>query len=201
MRNDQQLRKLRDQVPVLITESAADFDALRRSLEEDLTPSGALECIYVQELAELTWEITRFRRAKTMMINAQFRTGLELLLTRVLAKPEEGVLRSAAAKEARVLAYQWFVNAEAKKKVSEILAAAELDESAISAEALRAALKNVESVDRILTSLEVRRQKALGCVANIRQVFGKELRAKSDQLLDAVATEVPTISAHPKAPD
>jgi hypothetical protein len=88
--------------------------------------------------------------------------------------------------EAKDLAYAWFTDKEAKKQVLEILSGFDLDESAIEAEAIRRSSSDLELLDRMLTSLESRRNKALGCVAEYRASLGQghQLRESADRIID-----------------
>src|SRR6516165_9639807 len=104
--------------PLLITESADEFDALRDAFEREIKPRGIIERMYVHDICSIVWEILRLR--------------------------------------------------EAKKQVSETLSRFDLDESAIESEAIRRSSSDLELLDRMLTSLESRRDKALGCVAEYR---------------------------------
>jgi hypothetical protein len=78
----------------------------------------------------------------------------------------------------------WFTDQEAKKRVSELLSRVKLDESAIEAEAIRRSSSDLELLDRMLTSLESRRNKALGCVAEYRASLGHQLRESADRIID-----------------
>jgi hypothetical protein len=86
--------------------------------------------------------------------------------------------------EAKDLAHAWFTDKEAKKQVLEILSGFELDESAIEAEAIRRSSSDLELLDRMLTSLESRRNKALGCVAEYRASLAHQLRESADRIID-----------------
>src|SRR5215813_1995122 len=86
--------------------------------------------------------------------------------------------------EAQTLAQSWFTDQEAKKQVSEILRRFDLDESAIEAEAIRRSSSDLEVLDRMLTSLESRRNKALGCVAEYRASLAQQLRDKIGRIID-----------------
>src|SRR5262249_15561770 len=61
----------------------------------------------------------------------------------------------------------------------------ELDETAIEAEAIGKSSSVLELLDRMLTSLESRRNKALGCVAEYRASLGQQLRESADRIIDA----------------
>ena len=86
--------------------------------------------------------------------------------------------------QAQALAQAWFADQEAKKEVSELLGRFELDESAIEAEAIRRSSSNLELLDRMLSSLESRRDKALGCVAQYRASLAHQLRESADRIID-----------------
>jgi hypothetical protein len=150
-------------LPLLITESADEFDALRDAFEQEVKPHGIVEQMYVHDISSIVWEILRLRRCKVVLINSAFRSALQSLLTQVLKQP--GQYEYDVQDEAQALAQAWFTDQEAKKQVSELLSQFELDETAVEAEAIRRSSSDLELLDRMLTSLESRRNKALGCVA------------------------------------
>jgi hypothetical protein len=56
--------------PLLITESADEFDALRDAFEQEIKPHGIIEQMYVHDISSIVWEILRLRRCKAVIINA-----------------------------------------------------------------------------------------------------------------------------------
>jgi hypothetical protein len=168
-------------VPLLITESADEFDALRDAFEREIKPRGIVEQMYVHDISSIVWEILRLRRCKVVIINSAFRSALQELLVQVR---QPGQSRYDVEDGAQALAHAWFTDKEAKKQVSEILSQFELDESAIEAEAIRASSSDLELLDRMLTSLESRRDKALGCVAEYRASLAHQLRESADRFVD-----------------
>ena len=169
-------------LPLLITESADEFDALRDAFEQEVKPRGIIEQMYVLDICAIVWEILRLRRCKVVIINSAFRSALQDLLKQVLRQP--GQSEYQVGDEAQALAQAWFTDQEAKKQVSELLSQFELDESAIEAEAIRRSSSDLELLDRMLTSLESRRNKALGCVADYRASLGQQLRESADRIVD-----------------
>ena len=170
-------------LPLLITEAADEFDALRDAFEQEIKPRGIIEHMYVHDISSIVWEILRLRRCKVVIINSAFRSALQDLLKQVLRQP--GQYEHHVEREAQILAQSWFTDQEAKKQVSEILGQFELDESAIEAEAIRRSSSDLELLDRMLTSLESRRNKALGCVAEYRASLAQQLRDSADRIIDA----------------
>jgi|SRR5262245_60576531 len=167
--------------PLLITESADEFDALRDAFEQEIKPRGIIEQMYVHDICSIVWEILRLRRCKVIIINSAFRSALENLLVQL---KQPGQQDFQARDPARKLAHAWFTDQEAKKQVSETLSRFDLDESAIEAEAIRSSSSDLELLDRMLTSLESRRNKALGCVAEYRVSLGQQLRDSADRVID-----------------
>jgi hypothetical protein len=173
-------------LPLLITESADEFDALRDAFEQEIKPRGIIEQMYVHDMSAIVWEILRLRRCKVVVINSAFRSALQDLLTQLLKEP--GQYDWHVQNEAQALAQGWFTDKEAKKQVSEILSRFDLDESAIEAEAIRRSSADLELLDRMLTSLESRRNKALGCVAEYRASLAHQLRETADRIIDGKGT-------------
>jgi hypothetical protein len=168
-------------LPLLITESAEEFDALRDAFEREIKPRGIIEHMYVHDICSIVWEILRLRRCKVVIINSAFRSALENLLVQ-LRQPDQPDFR--ARDPARELAHAWFTDKEAQKQVSETLRRFDLDESAIEAEAIRKSSSDLELLDRMLTSLESRRNKALGCVAEYRASLAHQLRESANRIID-----------------
>jgi hypothetical protein len=168
--------------PLLITESADEFDAVRDGFEREIKPHGIIEQMYVHDISSIVWEILRLRRCKVVIINSAFRSALQNLLKQLLREP--GQYEYHVEDEAEALAQAWFTDQEAKKQVSEILSGFDLDESAIEAEAIRRSSSDLELLDRMLTSLESRRNKALGCVVEYRASLAHQLRESADRIID-----------------
>jgi hypothetical protein len=169
-------------LPLLITESAAEFDGLSDAFRREINPRGIIERIYVHEFSAIVWDILRLRRGKSNIINAAFRSALQAVLAELLREP--GQFEDYVPDEAEELARAWFTNKEAKKKVSGILSRFGLDESAIEAEAIRRSSSDLELLERMLTSLELRRNKTLACIAEYRATLAQQLRESADRIVD-----------------
>jgi hypothetical protein len=177
---------------LLITESADEFDALHKALEQDIKPRGVIEHIFVADISSIIWEILRLRRCQAAIINAAFCTALEQLLERLLRSQSEDLTRDEAKalrrvwrpyEDAKALAPAWFTDREARKEVAQILGQFQLDESAIEAEAIRTVSADLEQLDRMLTSLESRRNKALRCIGEYRDSLARQLRESADRII------------------
>jgi hypothetical protein len=163
-----------------LSESADDYDSLVKSLQQAIGPRGFIEHLYVADIAAIVFETVRYRRGKAAMINTAFRGALKKLLIQFWKKPDE----MAPYEESEALAFEWFTDAEAKQEVAEILGRFNLDESTIEAQAIRSLAPELEALDRMLRSLEVRRDRAIRGIAEYRKSFADQVQEVSDRILN-----------------
>jgi hypothetical protein len=163
-----------------IIESADDYDSVAKSLHQEISPRGVIEQIYVADISAIVWEGLRLRRSKTAIINMAFRAALKNMLVQFWKDPEG----MALYQESETLALEWFGNPQARRRVAEILNQFHLDETAIEAEAIRAVAEDLELLERMLLSLEVRRNRALRSIADYREVFAVQVREVSDRIFN-----------------
>src|SRR5436190_18823392 len=168
--------------PVLITESASEQSEILRQLEEEIKPRNIIERIYISDIATITFEIKRLRRAKTAIINTSFRAALQSVLAQLLREP--GRNNHYVPDKAAALALAWFKSAKAKKQVSKILNQFHLDECAIEAEAIRRSSSDLERFELLLASLELRQRKALSCVADYRAILALQLQESAHRIIE-----------------
>jgi hypothetical protein len=193
---DQNLDVLRLVAPLLIAESADEFASLRKQLENEIHPEGPIEQIYLDEFAIIIWEIWRLRRYKTVIINNARLEALQKILEQLLCRPDYDpdsdfiYVHSRAAED---LARSWFDNKKAQTRVAKLLRKFQMDEGAIEAEAFRLCAEDLERLDRMLALAEVRREKALRCIADYRQILSKQLQQAANRILDH--DEVPRLVA------
>jgi len=178
--------------PLLITESLDQFDQVRDAFDQELRPRGIIEQMYVADIAYLTWEILRLRRCKAGIINSAFRAALEKLLQELLRKPSQPT--AFVEVDAGILAQAWFSDPAAKERVLELLSEFQLDESVIEAEAVRGSGDDLEQLDRLLASLELRRNKALRYITDYRGGFARQVRESSDRLIEGKVLPLENVS-------
>jgi hypothetical protein len=134
--------------------------------------------MYVEEIADLVWQILRLKRCKAGVTNLAFHEASASIL---------GELMDAGPDVAR----DWISNPEIAKKVETGLATYKLDGSVIIAEAIRKSSFKLELIETLLASLETRRDKALVRIAQYRGDLGAVLRKTSDQLIESKIVELP----------
>jgi hypothetical protein len=184
--HDQDLFSLSKPPPILRSESQHEFAALRGALNQEIQPRGPIEQIYAAEMTNAVWEILRLCRCKTVVINTSFHKALEALLVR-FCEPGEDYL--AYMEEKKALISGWFTDERAKAKVLEILRTVDLDESAIEAEAICQSAACLETLNRLIASLESRRDKALRRIYEYREGSGSRLRDSANKIIDVASNK------------
>jgi hypothetical protein len=169
---------------VLRTESEEEFSELLAGFTQDIGPKNLIERTHVDDVVCSTWDIMRYRRIKTGLLNNAFMKALTRILYRIQLPPSTQVLPERY-KAAVGLAYDWLILKEARRNVATLLEEAGLDDSAIEAEAYMIAADELEKVDRMLNSAQASRDKALRAIAKYRKSFAHLLEQKSDRVLAA----------------
>ena len=167
---------------LLITESAEDFAALNAALTEEIKPRGIIERLYVSDVAATVWEILRLRRCKIAIVNTAFKNALSEIVYRLADEPE---IDTPERDWVDVVVLDWFSKPKARKEVLQLLKRFRLDEFAIEAEAIRSVFSELEVLDKMLTLLESRRNKALRSIADYRDGFAKQVREVSNRVIEA----------------
>ena len=142
--------------------------------------------MYVADMAYIVWDIIRLRRCKAVIVNVAFRTGLERILNRLMREPGERGVAGAIPwhqEEIEDLALRWFTDDNVKKQVADLLAKFQLDQFAIEAEAMRESLPTLEVLERMLSSLEARRDRLLLRVGEYRAMLAPLLRESADRTI------------------
>jgi hypothetical protein len=177
---------------LLLGESIEEFERLRAGLEQEIKSQGVIEKLYVNDMAELVWDILRQRRFKTNIIltarPAALLTILKQILVRLNSPLDEGL-------RARSLTRAWFENSDDKKEVRELLLKYQLDESAIDAEAYRSVFSEIQVMDKMLAASEARFTKAIRCISDHRKSLALQLQSSAEQILSR--DDVPRLKLAP----
>ena len=173
--------QLFSKTPLLVTESEQDFSVLSAALMQEIKPRGIVQQLYLADFATLSWEILRFQRCKVAIVNTAFKDALSEIVYRLAGEPEMGTPKREWVD---AVTNDWFSKPETKKEVLQLLKQFHLDESAIEAEAIRISFSEVEMLDRMITLLESRRNKALRSIAEYRDGFAKSVREVSNRVIE-----------------
>ena len=183
--------------PLLPSESSKDFESLYAALEEEIKPRGIIERLYLEDFANIVWEIWRLRRCKSAIVNRAFRPALRDLILKALPQDEEPRRGSAfnflnlgpspeqleRCNKAEELVEGWFADPKARKQVMSMLQALGYGLDDVEASAIQSVSDQIVLLDRMLTLLEARKNKALACIAEYRKSFAQQLSQSSEKII------------------
>jgi hypothetical protein len=145
---------------LLKDESPEEFATLYANINQDVEPQNFFQRMYIDDVANLTWEIMRNLRAKAAILNSAMR-GSPILWKRTPSLEE-----------------LW--SKDDPEEPSE-----EERNVAIEGMAFRDSLGHIEKLDRLIASAESRRDKALRNIAKSGERFAERLEWSSGRLLAA----------------
>src|SRR5262249_42554975 len=142
--------------PVLSTENRQAYDALLTQLVLEWKPRKIIGWMFVGDLADISWEIFRHRRAIANLFEISFKTALKAVLTDVL--PEEGCKPWFDYYDTvKGLAQAWFEGPQEQEKVKSELAKYGLTAEAIVAQTYVLRRDELAESHRLLAVAEARR--------------------------------------------
>ena len=193
-----EIRDMLGKPPLLATEDPNQYDALLTELAREVRPSDFIEWLWVKDIADLTWDIFRYRRIKASYVDGRFRSALVQQLNLALQRDKRASDKSALSfnrdrilDEANKLANDFIANANTKEKRDKWLKAHGVNAESITATSFDAAVDKLEAIERMLASVEYRRNNALQEIEGRRNASGRALRQTSDQIIEGEAPLVP----------
>jgi hypothetical protein len=135
--------------PVLSTESREAYDALMTQLALEWKPRSITELMYVRDIADISWEIFRHRRAIANVFAISFKTALAAVLGDVLPNYDYSTVQR--------LAQAWFEGPQEQEKVKAELGKYGLNAEAAVAQTYVLRSDELEKLHRLLAAAEARR--------------------------------------------
>jgi len=168
--------------PALVEgEDVAAYEEVLARISDAVKPQDFLEKIWMQDVADLSWQILRLRRLKAALITSAMSSVLQEILRKFLDGHEAGALATRwAARDQRAI-----------KKVDKLLSSCGLTLDIVTARAFSSRINSIERLDRMARSAEARRNAALREVERHRLHIGEGLRCASDEVVEAEFEDIP----------
>jgi hypothetical protein len=152
--------------PLIEGEDTAAYNELLTQISTAVKPADILEDIWVRDIVDLVWEVFRLRRRKANLMKASAVLGLAQVL-----EPSMG------SSDADDLARDWAKRKErAIKRVDDSLASIGLSMDAVMAQTLSLKLDDIERIDRMIATAEVRRNVILREIDRHQEMLGQNMR-------------------------
>jgi hypothetical protein len=173
--------------PLLHGENAADYNVLLSAVSNTVRPIDFFEQCWVRDVVDFIWLLRRYRRYMTELLNATKQKALELALEPLLRRDEDQYeWTDVTMVTARVLACRYVLNKkDTVEHVEKLLASAGMTWETVQAEAFKLRLAEIERIDRLIMTIEARRDATLREIDRHRMGFGQKLRRAVEQVEDA----------------
>jgi hypothetical protein len=162
-------------------DNAAAYDTLLARLIAEVRPGNVMEEAWTRDVADLVWEALRARRLKAALLTACADEGMQQVLQSLNVQNTHELSRRWAAREPLAVA-----------EVDAVLAGAGLDIGHAMACTLALHIAEIERIDRMVASAEVRRTTVLREIVHHREstAFAARLReAAAARIADAESPE------------
>jgi hypothetical protein len=163
--------------PLIPGEDALAYEALLKRVMKAVPPTDVFEEIWVREMVIITWDSLRWIRLKARMFHIYARARIAAVLTKSTA--DDDLLKRWARGETK-----------ASEEVDHRLAAEGLAMEDLMADAFFANLAAVERIDRLLASVEARRNTTYREIHRHRDLFGNTLRRAMSYEADGIDWDV-----------
>ncbi|MBM6583341.1 hypothetical protein ILT44_24365 [Microvirga sp. BT689] len=166
--------------PLILGEDETLYDALLARVTHAVRPRDILEDMWVKDVVDEIWAAQRLRRLKAALLQTAAKSHLVRILTTATDPQTERPLTPAEAELLAVSCLQG--DEQSLAEVAEMLMDAALDFDAITAKALSDGIEIIEKLDRLITSADARRDKALSNVDRRREAFARRLRQVAEDV-------------------
>ncbi|QRM28263.1 hypothetical protein [Microvirga sp. VF16] len=176
-------------------ESAADYDALFSAILEEIMPITTLQWLHVKHLTDLAWEIHRYRRLKTNIINLARIDAVETLLTPlVVGRPDTLQAYEQEGQVRRVAHNLQFGNEAERSAACQTLTNFGIKPDDVTTQSMVMSLPDVMKLESLIASAEGRMVLLLRDVNRLKDDFAARLQRTASALQDRTL-------AGPAAPD
>lgn len=174
--------------PLLVGESADQYIGLLESVAASATPENSMVWLYIKDVADISFDIWRERKAKTHVIELmQQEVILELLKTTHDKSGSESDLYRIfnAADDAQKSAS----DSEARAKINATLTARGYSPETVLAKAYIKGASQIDSIDRRITSYESRRIAIFREIERINEALARRLEKRSSDIIEGEFSE------------
>lgn len=173
--------------PLLPGEDPEQYDALLRSVVQQVMPTDVIEAIWVKDIIDLIWEAKRLRRWRDQILNqARLEAITTLIMPVIVSKnPNPFTKMSELEGEATALALGWLEGSQSQTtSLEQKLQGRGLTGADVMAQAFQRQLPDIERIDRMVTSADQRRDTLLREIERKRASLGQLLRAAAADVID-----------------
>lgn len=177
--------------PLLKGEDPIKYNQLLKSISRTVEPADIFECAYVRTIVNLIWEANRYRKLVADTLVAAEQEALERLLRHLLYGMDTPFVLDAndptspMSTKSQSLSRQYVIKQKAAvEEVDALLATAGLNQEVVKAEAFSLRLREIETLNRLISGAEARTKMTLREIDRHRKGLGQQFRRAIEQFGD-----------------
>jgi hypothetical protein len=179
-----ELKSFMEQACLLAGESGHEFETIRQMMIDDIRPKTNIEWLWILDLAELSWEILRYRCLKQKTLESFRQVAIEAILRRLDGSGIPDYAARTMLAQTRRNAQQWREDPVAAAEIEGRLEQHGFDAVAINAELYVQAERQLEMFENLMQRAHQRRIVLLREIS-VRREFAKRAEAVSDAVITA----------------
>jgi hypothetical protein len=156
-------------------ESLDHYRALQASIFQDIAPRSAVEWLLAIDVAELSWDMQRYRVLRHRLLNTYRQKAIEMALRRIDMVPIAPHLHDLAEFYTLQNAHDWKHDPVAAIDIESRLASYGFDQHTISMEVYLQATEVISVFESLLNGAQLRRLLLLKELNNFRRTSGRSL--------------------------
>lgn len=176
--------------PLLPGDDPDQYEALLRSIVQQIRPVDVIEAIWVKDITNLIWEANRIRRwRRQILIQAQLQAAEDLIRPALQSTDPYGVSYDAASSPDS-LAAGWVAGRKGPQiRVDDLLEKRGLTAENVTAHGFQLNLPSIERIDRMASLADQRRDALLREIERKRENFGLLAQKVAADVLDVEGTD------------
>jgi hypothetical protein len=164
-------------------ESGRDFEAIRALIIDDVRPETPIEWLWILDLADMSWEILRYRCLKQKILESYRQAAIETILQRLDGSGIAAHATQSMLAHTRRNAMQWREDPDAAVEIEARLKRYGFDAIVINAEVHVQARDQLEMFDVLMQRAQQRRIILLREIS-IRRDFAKRAERVSEAVIE-----------------
>jgi hypothetical protein len=179
-----ELKSFMEQACLLAGESGHEFETIRQMMIDDIRPKTNIEWLWILDLAELSWEILRYRCLKQKTLESFRQVAIEAILRRLDGSGIPDYAARTMLAQTRRNAQQWREDPVAAAEIEGRLEQHGFDAVAINAELYVQAERQLEMFENLMQRAHQRRIVLLREIS-VRREFARRAEGISKAVIDA----------------
>ena len=187
--------RILEQRPLITGEEPADYDDLLDRFIATVKPKDAIEWVWLKDVVDLVWDVQRLRRLRTALLVTARITAMARILRPLMELDVFNTLEVFGQDAVAKTANGWARGeTKAVQKAEELLSEHGLSIDAVIANAFVRHMGALESIERMMATAEIRRDRILNEIEKRRDAIAWRLREAASNVID-VEGDPPPVAA------